>query len=44
MRATGKSVRLEEFRRSWKQLTIARGKVEGDSQLFSGPAESREPD
>ena len=27
-----------------KQLTIARGEAEGNSQLFPGPTESREPD
>ena len=44
MRATGKSIWLEGFRRAWKQLTIARGEAEGNSQLFSGQTESREPD
>ena len=44
MRVTGKSIWLEGFRRAWKQLTIARGEAEGNSQLFSGPPESREPD
>ena len=34
----------EGFRRAWKQLTIARGEAEGNSQLFPGPTESREPD
>ena len=43
-RATGKSIWLEGFRRAWKQLTIARGEAEGNSQLFPGPTESREPD
>ena len=44
MRATGKSIWLEGFRRVWKQVTVARGEAEGNSQLFSGPTESREPD
>ena len=29
---------------AWKQLTIARGEAEGNSQLFPGPTESQEPD
>ena len=29
---------------AWKQWTIAQGEAEGNSQLFSGPTESREPD
>ena len=44
MRATGKSIWLKGFRRAWNQLTIARGEAEGNSQLFSGPTESRELD
>ena len=28
--------KIEGFRRAWKQLTIARGEAEGNSQLFSG--------
>ena len=43
-RTTGKSIWLEGFRRAWKQLTVARGEVEGNSQLFPGLTESREPD
>ena len=35
---------LEGFRRAWKQLTIGRGEAEGNSELFLGPTESREPD
>ena len=35
---------IERFRRAWKQLTIAWGEAEGNSQLFPGPPESREPD
>ena len=27
-----------------KQLTIVQGEAEGNSQLFPGPTESREPD
>ena len=42
MRATGKYIWLEGFRRAWKQLTTARGEAEGNSQLFSGPTESRD--
>ena len=38
------SIWLGGFRRAWKQLTIARGEAKGNSQLFSGPTESREPD
>ena len=30
---------LEGFRRAWKQLTIARGEAEGNSQLLSGLTE-----
>ena len=43
-RATGKSIWLEGFRRAWKQLTIAQGEAEGNSQLFPGPTGSREPE
>ena len=32
------------FRRAWKQLTTARGKAEGNSQLFPGPTESEDQD
>ena len=42
--ATGKTIWLEGFSRAWKQFTIARGEAEGNSQLFPGPTESREPD
>ena len=38
----GKSISLDGFRRALKQLTIARGEAEGNSELFSGPTESRE--
>ena len=30
------------FSLAWKQLTIARGEAEGNSQLFPGQTESRE--
>ena len=39
-----KSIWLERFRRAWKQLTIARGATEGNSQLFPGPTKSRDQD
>ena len=44
MRTTEKSIWLQGFGRAWKQLTIARGEAEGNSQLFPGLTESREPD